>query len=269
MLCLLLVVLVGCDYEQNHTEEPMTAIIERQININEYENGGKEVIITDIITVNDIYKKFSSLTFENTSAPMLFPRYVITFQYEDLETITWHIDENNIISVANGGNAVIVNTAYLYQYVNELFVLWKSQTTFEQSETPNSGTVDTALSDHEKFWQSLNRPDISSVGTTLQSQHESFIGYVEEVTFDSLDNRDGYLLLKRSVNDSGESEIMSLRFRLTSAPPGLAGGGTKSEMSLSQLSIGELVVVYFTHMGEAVWVAYPESRDFDAPNLLR
>ena len=120
------------------------------------------------------------------------------------------------------------------------------------------------------YWQSLNRPDISSVGTTLQSQHESFIGYVEEVTFDaSLDNSDGYLTLKRDGHDSEESEITSLCFRLTSGSPGAAGGGTKSEMVLSELNIGELVVVYFTHKGEAVWVAYPESIDYDAPNLLK
>ena len=138
-----------------------------------------------------------------------------------------------------------------------------------ESDTPNSGTVDTALSDHVEYWQSLNRPDLSSVGTTLQSQYESFIGYVEEATFDGLDNNDGYLLLKRSVNDSGESEITSLRFRLTSGSSGAAGGGTKSGMVLSELSIGELVVVYFTHIGEAVWVAYPESTDYAAPNLLK
>ena len=142
------------------------------------------------------------------------------------------------------------------------------------SDTPNNGTVTTVSPDHVDYWQSLNRPDLSSVGTTLQSQHESFIGYVEEVDFDGIiDNIDGYLLLKKSAEDSGESEITSLRFRLTSASPGAAGGaaggGTKSEMTLSELSIGELVVVYFTHTGEAIWVAYPKSTDYDAPNLLK
>ena len=138
-----------------------------------------------------------------------------------------------------------------------------------EGDTPNSHTAATASTDHVEYWQSLNRPNLSSVGTTLQSQHESFIGYVEEVTFDGfLDNNDGYLLLKRSTHDSGESEIDSLRFRLTSVVSGAAGGGTKSRMDLSELSIGELVVVYFTHMGEAVWVAYPESTDYDAPNLI-
>jgi len=139
-----------------------------------------------------------------------------------------------------------------------------------EDDAPNNGTAAAKLSEHLEYWQSLNRPDISSVGTTLHSQHESFIGYVEEVTFDGqTDNNDGYLLLKRSSHDSGESEIMSLRFRLTSGAPDAAGGGTKSGMPLSQLSIGELVVVYFTHMGEAVWVAYPESTDYDAPNLIK
>jgi hypothetical protein len=139
-----------------------------------------------------------------------------------------------------------------------------------ESDAPNSAIVATASSDHVEYWQSLNRPDISYVGTTLRSQHESFIGYVEEVTFDdSHDNNDGYLTLKRAGQDSGESEITSLHFRLTSGSPGAGGGGTKSGMVLSELSIGELVVVYFTHMGEAVWVAYPESTDYDAPNLLK
>jgi len=139
-----------------------------------------------------------------------------------------------------------------------------------ESDAPNNDIVATASSDHVKYWQSLNRPDLSSAGTTLQSQHESFIGYVEEVTFDGLlDNNDGYLLLKRSAHDSEESEITSLCFRLTSGSPDAGGGGTKSGMSLSQLNVGELVVVYFTHMGEAVWVAYPESADYDAPNLLK
>jgi hypothetical protein len=139
-----------------------------------------------------------------------------------------------------------------------------------ESNAPNNGIVDVALSDHVEYWQSLNRPDISSVGTTLQSQHESFIGYVEEITFSGiLDNNDGYLLLKINDHDSGESEITSLRFRLTSASHGVAGGGTKSGMVLSELSIGELVVVYFTHTGEAFWVAYPESADYDALNLLK
>ena len=139
-----------------------------------------------------------------------------------------------------------------------------------ESDAPNNDIVATASSDHVKYWQSLNRPDLSSVGTTLQSQHESFIGYVEEVTFDGLpDNNDGYLLLTRSAQDSGGSEITSLRFRLTSGSRVAAGGGTKSGMPLSELSIGELVVVYFSHMGEAVWVAYPENADFDAPNLLK
>ena len=139
-----------------------------------------------------------------------------------------------------------------------------------ESDAPNNGIVATTSSDHVEYWQSLNRPDISSVGTTLRSQHESFIGYVEDVTFDdSLDNNDGYLTLKRDGHDSGVSEINSLRFRLTSGSSGAAGGGTKSGMVLSELSIGELVVVYFTHKGEAVWVAYPESADYDAPNLLK
>jgi len=140
----------------------------------------------------------------------------------------------------------------------------------KENNAPNNDIGATALSDHAEYWQSLSRPDLSSVGTTLQSQHESFIGYVEEVTFDGiLDNNDGYLLLKRNNHDSGESEITSLRFRLTSATPGAGGGGTKSGMVLSELSIGELVVVYFTHTGEAVWVAYPESTDYDALNLLK
>ena len=136
---------------------------------------------------------------------------------------------------------------------------------------PNDGVVATASSDHLEYWQSLNRPDLSSVGTTLRSQHESFLGYVEDVTFDDLsDNADGYLLLKGSTHDSGESEFTSLRFRLIrSGSPGAAGGGTKSGMDLSELNIGELVVVYFTHTGEAIWVAYPESQDYDAPNLLK
>lgn len=129
--------------------------------------------------------------------------------------------------------------------------------------------VDTASSDHVEYWESLNRPDISLVGTTLQSQHESFIGYVEEVTFDDIHKNSGYLLLERSVNDSDESEITSLCFRLTSGSLNAGGGGIKSSMPLSQLSVGELVVVYFTHMGEAVWVAYPENADFDSPNLLK
>jgi len=138
------------------------------------------------------------------------------------------------------------------------------------SDAPNSGITAKASSDHVEYWQSLNRPDISSVGITLHSQHESFIGYVEELTFDGqTENNDGYLSLKRSSHDSGESEITSLRFRLTSGSPEEIGGGTKSGMPLSELSIGELVVVYFTHMGEAIWVAYPESTDYDAPNLLK
>ena len=53
-----------------------------------------------------------------------------------------------------------------------------------------------------------------------------------------------------------------------SGTPGYGGGGTKSLMALSQLSIGELVVVYFTCRGEAVWVTYPESIDYDSPNLI-
>ena len=139
-----------------------------------------------------------------------------------------------------------------------------------EDDTPNSDTEATASTDHVQYWQSLNRPDLTSVGTTLQSQHESFIGYVEEVTFDDLlDNNDGYLLLKRGEHDSGESEITSLSFRLTSGAPGAVGGGTKSAMDLSELSIGKLVVVYFTHTGEAVWIAYPESTDYDAPNLIK
>ena len=140
----------------------------------------------------------------------------------------------------------------------------------KEGNASKNGIIDTASSNHVEYWQSLNRPDLSSVGTTLRSQYESFIGYVEEVTFDGiLDNNDGYLLLKRDDHDLGESEITSLRFRLTSASPGAVGGGTKSGMVLSELSIGELVVVYFTHTGEAVWVAYPESQDYDALNLLK
>jgi len=139
-----------------------------------------------------------------------------------------------------------------------------------ENGAPNDGIVSTASPDHFEYWQSLNRPDLSSVGTTLRSQHESFIGYVEEVAFDDLSyNNDGYILLKRSDHDSGESEITSLRFMLTRGSPGAGGGGTKSGMDLSELSIGELVVVYFRHTGEAVWVAYPESQDYDAPNLLK
>ena len=139
-----------------------------------------------------------------------------------------------------------------------------------EDDTPNSDIAATVSTNHAEYWQSLNRPDLTSVGTTLQSQHESFIGYVEEVTFDGLpDNNDGYLLLKRSAHDPGESEITSLRFRLTSASSGAVGGGTKSGMDLSELSIGDLVVVYFTNMGEAIWVAYPESTDYDAPNLIK
>ena len=130
--------------------------------------------------------------------------------------------------------------------------------------------MDITSSDHAEYWQSLNRPNLSSMGTTLHSQYESFIGYVEEITFDGIiENNDGYLLLNRSMYDSGESNISSLRFRLTSGSPDMVGGGTKSGMPLSELNVGELVVVYFTHLGEAVWVAYPESTDYDAPNLLK
>ena len=139
-----------------------------------------------------------------------------------------------------------------------------------ESAMPDNGMVGIATSEHLEYWRLLNRPDISSVGTTLQSQHESFIGYVEELTFDgSFFNSAGYLTLKKDGHDLGESEITSLRFRLTSGFPGITGGGTKSGMVLSELSMGELVVVYFTHKGEAVWVAYPESIDYDAPNLLK
>ena len=151
-----------------------------------------------------------------------------------------------------------------------LLLLMFSLVACEESDTPNNDIIITASSDHVEYWQSLNRPNLSSVGTTLHSQHESFIGYVEDVTFDDgLDNNDGYLLLKRSVDGSGESEITSLRFKLTSGSPDAVGGGTKSRMTLSELSVGELVVVYFTHMGEAIWVDYPGSTDYDAPNLLK
>ena len=139
----------------------------------------------------------------------------------------------------------------------------------ENPITESDSTNITSL-DHAEFWQLLNRPDLSSMGTTLHSQYESFIGYVEDITFDGIiENNDGYLLLKRSEHDSGESEIISLRFRLTSSPPDKAGGGTKSGMPLKEIKVGELVVVYFTHLGEAVWVAYPIDTDYDAPNLLK
>ena len=136
--------------------------------------------------------------------------------------------------------------------------------------TTESDSTNTTLLDHAEFWQLLNRPDLSSMGITLHSQHESFIGYVEDITFDGiLDNNDGYLLLKRSEHDSGESEIISLRFRLTSPELPSVGGGTKSGMPLKEIKVGELVVVYFTHLGEAVWVAYPTDTDYNAPNLLK
>ena len=128
MSFIFIVSLIACNVRQNSKDDSSfnaeKITIEYQRDSNEHENGGNKITITDRITIKDIYRLHSSLKLENTSVPMLFPRYVITFVFvqEDAEPLTWRIDENNILSSSSIGNARIVYSDCPFQYINELFM---------------------------------------------------------------------------------------------------------------------------------------------------
>ena len=122
---------------------------------------------------------------------------------------------------------------------------------------------------HTAYWQSRTQQTLLPSDTPLRSQYASYIGYLEEVAFyRPFNGNNGFLFLNKNTSSTGEPEILSFRIRRSNASSGLSGGDTVSEMTLSKLNAGELVVVYFTYWGDAVFVAYPKPRDYEAPNLL-
>jgi len=85
---------------------------------------------------------------------------------------------------------------------------------------------------------------------TIYEQYYSFIGYVENITFDRGNNGSGYLQLRGSAYDSGI--VPQVRVRIED-------GVTRSEVSLSDLEVGTQVIAFHTQKGVAVWIALPFS----------
>jgi len=96
----------------------------------------------------------------------------------------------------------------------------------------------------------LNNPHEPIVGNpnapTISDRYQSFVGYVETVTFDTGNSGSGYLHLRGDAYESGV--VPHVRVRLDEEI-------TRSEISPSDLEIGQRVTVYHTTKGTAIWIS--------------
>jgi len=82
----------------------------------------------------------------------------------------------------------------------------------------------------------------------ISSQHQSFVGYVENISFDSRNSASGYLTLRGDPSDSGITPYIRVR---------VEEGVTEPDISLPDLVSGQRVSVYHTLKGAAVLITMP------------
>ena len=130
-------VLMGCraaPAEDFDKSEPLLSIhaiylqdidsimIEFQFNVFDFYNQGERVILTDSYSIERIHKIYSTLSYLRTPEPMRFPRFLITFLYDDAPLFAWGIDKNSVGYLRNTiGNARINEGDIIYAVIEELF----------------------------------------------------------------------------------------------------------------------------------------------------
>lgn len=68
-----------------------------------------------------IYSVFLAASFQDTSEPMQFPRFAITFWDGALDAFTMHVDENNVFSLRGAGNYAPFGGTDFFLHIDELF----------------------------------------------------------------------------------------------------------------------------------------------------
>jgi len=123
---LIISILYGCVNEPANESSLLTEnnmiVIEHQADSTDYMDGGSITTIDDDMLISEMNEIYSSLTYEYTSRPMQFPRFVITFYTNGEETVKWTIDEENTMSsFDNTGNVIIQSDIPIYQYIADVF----------------------------------------------------------------------------------------------------------------------------------------------------
>jgi hypothetical protein len=130
MSLFLLFVLAGCDNGRSsddaHRVIFSTVTIEFEADLSDYESGNNMVTIIDSATITEIYGIYSSMVIEfETSEPMRFPRYIVTFFIEGSASFKLLVDDNSIVSSSDPdgprGNARLEHGNSIYQNIEDMF----------------------------------------------------------------------------------------------------------------------------------------------------
>ena len=201
-LCLLLVMLIGCDADN-------------------YPNGDGLSFRATILEMHD-----DAVTVQTTEGMGFYHTTRVFFGTSELEDIGASVGD--VVSVVFTGDI-------LQTYPEQVFATsW--------SIVERNGTVLPNIP-HDPIVGNPNTP-------TIADQYLSFVGYVEAVTFDRGNSGNGYLQLRGEAYISGI--VPQIRVRLED-------GITRSEITPSDLEIGQRVTVYHTIKGTAVWIGLPFS----------
>jgi len=256
ILCLLLVMLVGCVGGKPLITANMTAVDVEMLAV--FTGGVPSQAEKKIVTADDdierILTALGALTIvrEANSDDYLAGGIGMIFSFRLTNGYNLVIKNHGNLIYADSGIHVVDGTSLdtddFWNSLNYVAVR------VEESELPIVG---------KRYVGSLNNPPVSIVESlealTIYDQNQSFIGYVEEITFDNGNTRSGYLQLRGDTYESGITPHIRVR---------LEDDITRSEMSLRDLEIGERVVVFHTLKGVAVWVALPFSSSHTANDFM-